>query len=294
MEVTIEGKTTVLSAGEIKACLSGKPPTPAAASAKKPQNTLTAAYDHQPYLITHKKGTLVTANRDGKETRHTTMLKKIPTTVPRETKADTHDSRADSPGHCAKYGSYTLMELNQRKIEGSSNAENIYQALLACLETHGVSVNKVDLSPENSPEESTSSFDYEVSSIPENPLLSPTATDDILAFLTPWSVEGDGSDMNMMPPAPPAEGGHGFTLPGKMAHKNPSKPMPAVHSLQSCQEGEENTITMSDKVKGSEEHKRRQKQPTNAVHLNRHVKRENEHKRHQKLPRNVVHLCGLG
>ncbi|KAI8490513.1 hypothetical protein Bbelb_317810 [Branchiostoma belcheri] len=27
-------------------------------------------------------------------------------------------------------------------IEGSSNAENIYQALLACLETHGVSVNK--------------------------------------------------------------------------------------------------------------------------------------------------------
>ncbi|KAI8510764.1 hypothetical protein Bbelb_116800 [Branchiostoma belcheri] len=57
------------------------------------QNTLTAAYDHQPYLITHKKGTLVTANRDGKETtRHTTMFKKIPTTIPRGTGADT---RAD-------------------------------------------------------------------------------------------------------------------------------------------------------------------------------------------------------
>ncbi|KAI8487036.1 hypothetical protein Bbelb_352960 [Branchiostoma belcheri] len=26
------------------------------------------------------------------------------------------DGRADSPGHCAKYGSYTLMELNQRKV----------------------------------------------------------------------------------------------------------------------------------------------------------------------------------
>ena len=26
------------------------------------------------------------------------------------------DTRADSPGHCAKYGSYTMMELNAKKI----------------------------------------------------------------------------------------------------------------------------------------------------------------------------------
>ncbi|CAH1250556.1 NYNRIN [Branchiostoma lanceolatum] len=65
------------------------------------QNTLTAAYDHQPYLITNKKGTLITANRDGKETtRHSTMFKKIPASIPEDNKTEAsipEDNKTEDP-----------------------------------------------------------------------------------------------------------------------------------------------------------------------------------------------------